>query len=220
LQNKNTNKLLKIFAVITLLAIPLFSISQTGKVMDKKHVVSGGAFMKVDSLSDKYLSIWPEIYGTYEYNLSRHIGGFFRMNFLVPVKTINIDLEENELDSIEWSKAKGFGLNLGARYYIGDVMQGFYIGPAVSYYRYNQEFMYKGKVNVQEYTITSVRGSMSLGYQHIFQNGLSIHGYISLLLDRKTSKRFTSAISTVPAGRSTSIKPDAGFSIGYFFKTK
>lgn len=220
MQNKKINYQLSFITVFVLLLVPFLSVSQSGKVLDKKHVVSGGAFMKVDSLSEKHLSIWPEIYGTYEYNLSRHIGGFFRMNLLVPVKSINIQLEENNLDSIKWSKARGFGLNLGARYYIGDVMEGFYIGPAVSYYRYNHEYMYKNKVNVVEYSVTSVRGSMSLGYQHIFKNNLSVHGYISLVLDHKKYTKFISDINTVPAGESNTLKPDAGFSIGYFFKTK
>jgi len=201
---------------LLLISVPVILCAQLDESFEKKNTITGGMFMKVDSMSDKRMSFWPEIYGTYESNLSERLAGFFRLNVIIPA-TISYQKADVYGDVISKQHARGFGMTLGARYYINAVMQGFYVGPSIGYYRYNHTYEYENRISDDEYSITSVRGSMVLGYQHVYKNGFTIHGYVGIMLDHKNYARFISLIETVPAGSTNLIKPDVGLSFGYYF---
>lgn len=198
-----------------LVCVPALLCAQLEESFEKKNTITGGMFMKVDSLSDKRMSFWPEIYGTYESNLSERLAGFFRMNVIIPL-TINIQKAEVYGDPISKQHARGFGMTLGARYYINAVLHGFYVGPSVGYYRYNHTYEYENRSDV-EFSITSVRGSMVLGYQYVYNNGFTIHAYAGIMLDHKSYAEFITVVKTVPAGSISLLKPDVGLSFGYYF---
>ncbi|MGC9332205.1 MAG: DUF3575 domain-containing protein [Bacteroidales bacterium] len=202
--------------ILFLVCVPALLCAQLDESFEKKNTITGGMFMKVDSLSDERMSFWPEIYGTYESNLSERLAGFFRMNVIIPL-TINIQKAEVYGDTISKQHARGFGMTLGARYYINAVMHGFYVGPSVGYYRYNHTYEYENRISDDEFSITSVRGSMVLGYQHVYKNGFAIHAYAGIMLDHKSYAEFINVVETVPAGSISLLKPDVGLSFGYYF---
>ncbi|MDA3820485.1 MAG: DUF3575 domain-containing protein [Candidatus Delongbacteria bacterium] len=202
--------------ILFLVCVPALLWAQLDASFEKKHTISGGMFMKVDSMSDKRMSFWPEIYGTYESNLSERLAGFFRMNVIIPM-SMNIQKADVYGDTISKQYARGFGMTLGARYYINAVMHGFYVGPSVGYYRYNQTYEYENCISDDEFSITSVRGSMVLGYQYVYNNGFTIHAYAGIMLDRKSYAEFITVVKTVPVGSISLLKPDVGLSFGYYF---
>ncbi|MGM0650611.1 MAG: DUF3575 domain-containing protein, partial [Bacteroidota bacterium] len=198
-------------AFVIFLLFPLMLCAQLEETFEEQHSFTGGIFPKVDSMSDKRLSFWPEIYGTYESNLSERLAGFFRMNVIIPL-TVSFQSGEVYGDSISNHRAKGFGMTLGARYYINNVMRGVYVGPSVSYYRYNHAYEYANRLSEDEYSINSVRGSMVLGYQYISKSGFTIHAYAGLTLDHKNYAIFVTQVETEPIGSMSLLKPDAGLS--------
>ena len=205
-----------IITFITIICAGLNSFAQVDDGLERKYTISGGAFLKVDSLSDQQISLWPEIYATYESNMSKRLSGFFRLNVIIPA-SIDIPLESGFDDGISGHSARGFGINLGARYYLKEAMHGFYAGPFVSYYRYNHIYNFDKILSEDEYSITSIRGSLAIGYQQIWANGFSLHTYIGVLLDHKYIEKFTSVIDTEAVGSVNLIKPDIGISVGYYF---
>lgn len=201
--------------IITLLSITGFA--QTEEHLEKKYTITGGAFLKIDSLSDKQISLWPEVYVCYESNMRRHLSGFFQLNVIVPV-SVDISFDKNFDDDIASHSAKGFGLNLGARYYINESLKGFYAGPIVSYYRYNHK--YRSSITSRkedEYSITSIRGSFVIGYQKVWESGFTLNIYSGAYLDHKNIKKFTSPTKTKDIGNVNLIKPDFSISVGYYF---
>jgi hypothetical protein len=209
----NLTKLIILYCAIC------FSIVTNAQVQEQlvpNHVISAGTFLKIDSISDKSLSFFPEIYMTYESNMSENLTGFFRLNIILPL-SIDVPLVENPYDSLNSHKANGFGISLGARYYINEAFKGFYVGPAVSYYRYNHSYLFTDKNIEKDYSITSVRGSMAVGYQKIFANNFVLHIYLAMMLDHKNFARFKSQIETEMIGSGNYLKPDIGVSVGYYF---
>ncbi|MGM0625050.1 MAG: DUF3575 domain-containing protein [Bacteroidota bacterium] len=203
-------------SLFILLIMPVLASAQLEDGFEKEYSVTGGIFPKADSISSDKVSMWPELYATYESNMSQHLSGFFRLNVIIPVG-FGFKTNKTYHDTISSRKAKGFGLSLGGRYYITQAMQGFYAGPSVSYYRYNQIYTYENRIGEDEYGVNAVRGSMIIGYQHIYENGFTMHAYIGIMLEHKNYKRFVSLVETKPVGSMNLIKPDAGFSIGYYF---
>jgi hypothetical protein len=184
--------------------------------LEQKFNLTAGTFLKFDSISADQLSLWPEVYATYESNMSEHLTGFFRLNVIIPT-SINIKLNPEFDDGIEKHSARGFGINLGAKYYIREAFHGFYAGPSVSYYRFNHTYKYSAFLNEEEYSITAVRGSFVVGYQHISEYGFVFDVYLGAMLDHKYYEKFTSPIKTIALGSANFIKPDLGISIGYHF---
>ena len=212
-------EIMKCRGIIVLLLLLSFSqnlIAQLEEGFDKEYVISGGAFIKTDSISSESLSFWPEIYGTYESNMSNYLSGFFRINVILPIN-FSIETDKTYEDTISKRKVSGFGMTLGGRYYIRGAMTGFYAGPSISYYRYNHTYEYSTRVGDYQYAINAIRGTMTLGYQHISDNGFVIHGYIGVMLDHKNYSYFVTPYNPEPSGSMNLIKPDMGFSIGYHF---
>ncbi|MDA3912004.1 MAG: DUF3575 domain-containing protein [Bacteroidales bacterium] len=205
--------------VILLTLFTSFIINGFAQVEDgleQKYNLTGGTFVKIDSMSSDQISLWPELYATYESNMSEHLTGYFRLNVIIPT-SINIKLNPEYEDGIEKHSAKGFGINLGAKYYIREAFHGFYAGPFISYYRYNHTYKYSAFLNEEEYSITSVRGSFIIGYQHISESGFVFDVYLGAMLDHKYYEKFTSTFNTIALGSANFIKPDMGISFGYHF---
>lgn len=192
------------------------SFAQVEDGLEQKYNITGGAFVKIDSMSSDQISLWTEVYATYESNMSEHLTGYFRLNVIIPA-SFDIKLNPEYDDGIETHSARGFGINLGAKYYIREAFHGFYAGPTVSYYRYNHIYKYSAFLNDEEYSITSVRGSFIIGYQHISEYGFVFNVYIGAMLDHKYYEKFISTINTIALGSANFIKPDMGISIGYHF---
>lgn len=188
--------------------------AQVEAELEQKYNLTAGTFVKIDSMSSDQISLWPEVYATYESNMSEHLTGYFRLNVIIPA-SFDVKFNPEFEDGIERHSAKGFGVNLGAKYYIREAFHGFYAGPTVSYYRYNH--IYKYSANEKEYSITSVRGSFVVGYQHISEYGFVFDIYVAALLDHKYYEKFISPINTIAWGSANFIKPDMGISIGYHF---
>jgi hypothetical protein len=209
-------KKLQILFIALFFGFSTIAFAQTEESLDKQYTVSGGTFMKFDSISSDQISIIPEVYGTYESNLSEKLSGYVRINIIIPL-SIDIPLNKEYDDGITKHKAKGFGFTLGSRYYISKLMNGFYIGPSISYYRYNHVYEIDTDISDTEYSITSIRGSVSLGYQYIFENEFIVHIYSAIMLDHKQYSIFTSDYDTESKGKMNLLKPDFGVSIGYHF---
>lgn len=190
--------------------------AQVEESIDQQYSITGGVFLKVDSLSSEQVSLWPEIYATYESNMSEHLTGFFRMNVIIPT-SVNVKLDKEYDDGIASHSARGFGITLGGRYYINESFKGIYAGPSVSYYRYNHTYKLDGYLNEEEYAITSIRASFALGYQYISESGFSFNVYLAAMLDHKYFEKFTTPVNTIALGSGNFIKPDMGISFGYHF---
>lgn len=191
-------------------------IAQVEDSFQQEYSITGGAFLKVDSLSSEQVSLWPEIYATYESSMSEHLTGFFRMNVIIPA-SVNIKLDKEYDDGIASHSARGFGITLGGRYYINESFRGVYAGPTVSYYRYNHTYKMDGYLNEEEFAITSIRGSFAIGYQYIYEGGFSFNVYLAAMLDHKYFEKFVTPVKTVALGSGNFIKPDLGISLGYHF---
>lgn len=209
-------KKLQILLITLSISFSTIAFAQTEEGLDKQYTVSGGTFMKFDSISSNQISIIPEIYGTYESNLSEKLSGYVRINIIIPI-SIDIPLDKEYDDGITKHKANGFGFTLGSRYYISKLMNGFYLGPSISYYRYNHIYEIDNNISDTEYSITSIRVSGSLGYQYIFENGFIVHLYSAIMLDHKQYSIFISNYNTESKGKMNLLKPDFGVSIGYHF---
>lgn len=186
---------------------------------DKEYIISAGIFPKVDSISESFLSIWPELYFGYESNMSENLAGFFRFNLILPAEA-QVKLKETPNDSVTKMRPNGvgIGLNLGARYYISELMRGFYVGPAVGYYRYNQQLNFNTTSSEYEIAVNSIRGSMIIGYRYVGTEGFTLHIYGGIMLDHKAYGHFIDDTNIKNLGSRNFIKPDIGVSVGYHFE--